>query len=79
MEANVVVATIIISVLSFVVACQWQDLFETIIETYAPSAKSQLRWKTLYVVGSTIFLILLAMILIPRLSNYLKKDTKENE
>lgn len=78
MEANVILTTIIIGVLSFIVATQWQDLFETIIETYAPSAKSQLRWKTVYVFFSTFLLILLALILIPRINNYLKKDTKEN-
>lgn len=77
MEANVVVATIIISVFSFIVASQWEELFETIIETYAPSAKSQLKWKTLYVVSTTVFLILLAVFLIPRMCNYMKKDTKE--
>jgi len=79
MEANIVATTIIISVLSFIVASQWNDLIETIIETYAPSAKNQLRWKAVYVILSTIFLVLLAVILIPRLNNYLRRDLKDHE
>ena len=46
----VIATTIIVSVLSFIVAASaWKDLIEDYIDTYVPSMKEQLRWRTIYV------------------------------
>lgn len=74
MAANSLIVPLFISVLAIILGTSLDRYVDNIIETYVPSVKAGLLWQTLYIIGLIIFIVILALIFLPKLDKYVSPD-----